>query len=300
MENIQMLVETAVNHFKSLDEATEATQSIVDASEVTITETTEKIDQYWNDLVTRSQALLSQMEEGRNLISSTRAEVDEEMENLKSNLELAKNQIDEGLAMTQSSITELSGRAEELTGELETSFNTTSSSFDTLKSHAEELSTHLGDVMENTQGYLLEELDSDLDEHDAEIQQQLSDLESCILGTCLPNMSEKAEDFTAHAGQLIEELAAKLESVGNDAEESTMSSFDMFETAYSDQLSGVMDMAADVKTHLVDTSTFVIELVGDVQETTETLLDAVSTTNIGVEAAVGTLEDVIDLLTLDF
>ena len=300
MQDIQMLVETAVEHFKSLDEATEATQSVVDTSEVTIAETTEKIGQYWSDLVARAQALLTQMGEGRNLISATRAEVDEEMENLQSNLESAKNQIDEGLSTTQNTILELSGRADELVVELETSFTATQTSFEVLKSHAEELGEHLGEVMVNTQGYLLEELDADLDAHDAEIQQQLTDLESCILGTCLPSMSEKAEDFTTHASHLVDELAAKLESVGNDAEESVMSSFEMFETTYSDQLSGVMDMAEDVKSHLVDTSTFVIDLVGDVQETTETLLDAVSTTNIGVEAATGTLEDVIDLLTLDF
>lgn len=299
MEDIQMLVETAAASFKSLDEATEATKAVVEASETTMAETTAEIDRYWSDLVARAQSLLTQMEEGQSLIAATRAEVDEELENLKSNLELAKNRIDDGLNATQGAIAELSDRTDELMGEIDESFTTTEASFTTLKSQAESLGVHLSSVMANTQGYLLDDLDKDIDEHNAEVQQQLADLESCIAGTCLPSIHEKTESFTAHATHMVDELETKLESVADEAEESAMASFSLFESAYSDELSGAMDMAENVKTYLVDTSTFVIELVGDVQETTEMLMDTVSTTNIGVEAAVGTLEDVIDLLTLD-
>lgn len=299
MADLKIAVEDTVEKLKTLMGNVEEHQSTADSVEASVAEVISQFDQAWTELEQRFRTLLEHIDTVRENLRTERSQVDETIAQLQAKLETTRTQVEEGLIITQASVVAISESAMNSQSSLEKSFEITQTAFEQLENHSIEMEENLGENLQQTENFLISELETDVASHEEELQAQMQELETCIVGTCIPAVTEQVSDFSDHAISLVERVGLKLTDVGDEVEESVVSFLDTFKFSHHQLLSGTLGSAQDVTEHLTGISEFVTDSVGDIQETVELLLDGVSTANIGVEAAVGTLEDVIDLLTLD-
>jgi chromosome segregation ATPase len=229
-----------------------------------------------------------------------RHSLDEAIAQLQTKLETTRTQLEESAQSTQNSLSSIGEQSSELMVALEGANESSVLAYENLRTRTEDVEAQISEGLQVTQDYLLQQLDSDIVAYETELEQQVDEMRACIQDMCLPEITGKVEGFLEHADMLTEQVTSYLGDLQENTEQSVAGALDVFQSAHDEQLSDLLGTAGEVSSFLTELSESVIGRLGEIQNTMESLGTVVSTTNTGAEAAIGTLEDVIDLLTLDF
>lgn len=300
MADLNIIAEQTVELLEELENEANQVEEQVGRTEQATTEAENTLNQAWSGLENRVQILLEQVISAQEILIGERSSLDEAIAQLKTKLEITRTQLEEAAQNTKDSLANISEQSDELMLALDSAHESSVLAYENLRARTEDIEAQMADGLQGTQDYLLNQLDDDIISYEAELEQQVDEMTACIQDMCLPNIAAKVEDFIDHVDTITDQVTSYLEDLQEGMEQSVAGALDVFQSSHEEHLSDLLGTAGEVSSFLTDLGESVIEQVSSIQDTMGLLGEAVSTTNTGAEAAIGTLEDVIDLLTLDF
>ncbi len=181
-----------------------------------------------------------------------------------------------------------------MTPELEESFQETEASFTSLKDKGIELTQHLADNLSETENYLLNEITTDLETHQLDVEQQGENWQAYI-SQVLPEISDKVTELTDCIDGIVDQITGKLQEVGDATEESAQDSMQFLSQFQEEGIGQLLGRVGQLKELMEKLTTSIDTTTEGVVTVKDTMVDAAETVNVALEAAVGILEDLKSL-----
>jgi DNA repair exonuclease SbcCD ATPase subunit len=298
MADLGTIANETVTKLTTLFEHTDQVQATLEESQAQLTDLSGQVDESWAALEERAQALLEKINSVKEDLATEAQQSTEAINQLQDKMQSTKDELEQELEATKEAIAELGTQVESVIPAIEEAFQTAEESFTSLKESITELESGLDEVFSETHDYLADEMTGELGTHQTEIDEKVAALEAAIAEEYLPQLTEKSEAFSQHIADMIDQLSTQLQEIGEETEQSTQSTLDQIRQSQQDGVGELLDSVNEI-------SQLMERLGGLIDNTTDAAIDvkdglmtAVNTTNIGLNAAVGIFEDVVELLHL--
>lgn len=291
------VTETAEKLRTLLEEADRVQASVVEVREQ-LSQVSETVEADWAELSDRANSLLDWASNAKAELT-TKAEQDSQtLVEMKNTVETLRGEVEQELEATKTAIAALDEQIEALTPELEAKLQEVEDSLTSLKDKTGQVEIEIEEALAQTENYLLNEVNNELITHQADLEQRAAALQAYIAEECIPEITERVTEFAEHLEQVVEKLTAKLQHLGDSTEESAQESLNQVTQSQSELFDELMSNTHQLEQLMDKLSNTIDTTSSSVFTAKDTLVDGVKTTNVGLETAIGLLNDVRDILSL--
>jgi molecular chaperone GrpE (heat shock protein) len=132
--------------------------------------------------------------------------------------------------------------------------------------------------------------------HQTDIEQRSSDLQAFISDESIPAIAEMVTDLVTQLEDKVEQLTQKKQELEESTETSAQDSINQYQQNQETVFGDLMNTANELEQIMGQLSTLVEEGGTTVVSAKDTLVDGTKTTNVGLETALGLVEEVRKLL----
>jgi ElaB/YqjD/DUF883 family membrane-anchored ribosome-binding protein len=180
---------------------------------------------------------------------------------------------------------------------MEQSFQATEEALTTVTDKASELEADLEEVVSQTEDYLLNDFNSDLETHQSEIDETTNGFVTA-LSDRLPEISTQVEEFTQHIEETVQQLTEKLQDLGETTGQSAQDAIDQISQFQNDGMTELLGSVNELSQTMEQLGGLIETTTQTVVTTKDTLVQGAESTNLGLGAAVGIFEDLVDILQI--
>ncbi len=153
----------------------------------------------------------------------------------------------------------------------------------------------MDEVFAQIADYLRDEINSEFESYREELEERATECNTYLADDCIPELADKTTEFTEHIEQIVTEITDKLKELEESTEQLAQESVDHVSEVQGERFTEVLENAQELQELMEQLGGFLNDTGDTVVTTKDVLTDAVKTTNIGTEAAVGIFEDVLSL-----
>lgn len=287
--------ETAAKLTALLDEADEAQSGLTEVREQ-LAQISEQIEADWSSLSDRAQSLLERVNTAREELSAEADSVNEGLVQLKSDVEAWQDETSQEQEATNSEITGLGDELETHQSELEGTLQTVESSLSALKEKVEEVEGQLEEEIAQKESYLQNDVSSQVQTHQTDIEQRGSELQAYIGDESIGAIADMVADLATQLEDKVEQLTQKKQELEESTETSAQDSISQYQQNQETVFGDLMNTANELEQMMAQLSDLVDRGGTTVVSAKDTLVDGTKTTNVGLETALGLIEEVRKLL----
>jgi len=295
-----MVFDTAVteilDNLQAYLEQAEQAQESLEASQTQLSEMSEQVEADSDTLSERAESLLESTTESRTELMEEAEAVREALTQLQERVQTLQGEVEQEVQETQEAIATLDSEVESLTSELESNLQEVDTSLSSLRDRTEAVDATLQETLSQTTNYLLNEVTNELQTHQADIQQRTADLHGYVTEQCIPEMTTQVTDFASHLQVVVEKLTQRVTTLGDSTEQSAQESLDFVGQIQEEYFGNFLNTAKELEQLMDRLSNLIDTTSSDVVSAKDALVDGVSATNMGLNTALGLLEEVREFL----
>lgn len=287
--------ETATKMTALLESADQA-QSGLTELRGQIAQISEQIDTSWSQLSDRAQSLLARVTNAKEEVTAETESLSQGVAQLKNNVETLQNETSQEQEETKAEITAFGDELETRKSELETILQEVEGSLKTLKDKVEEVEGELENNLSEQESHMQNDFSSEVQTHQADLEQRASDLQAYITGESIPAITQMVTEFATQLESGIEQMNQKTQELKDSTEKSAHESIDQFKQNQEDVFGELLNTGKELEQMMGQLSNLVDTGGTTVVSAKDTLVDGVQTTNMGLETALGLVEEVKRIL----
>ena len=146
------------------------------------------------------------------------------------------------------------------------------------------------------ESHLQNDVSSEVQNHQTDIEQRGSDLQAYIANESIPAIADMVTDLATQLEEKVEQLTQKKQELEESTETSAQDSIDQYQQSQEAVFGELMNTANELEQMMGQLSDLVDQGGTTVVTAKDTLVDGVQTTNVGLETALGLIEEVRRLL----
>jgi predicted nucleic acid-binding Zn-ribbon protein len=274
MADLSTIANETVTKFTTLFEKTEQIQT--------------DLDEFQEQLATLSEEELS---------AETQQNTDA-MTQLRNKITATRDELDQDLELVKETVVELANKVDAVIPEVEAAFQASEESFTLLAETILSLETELESVTSEANGFLADQVTTELAEHQSNIEDKVVALETTVTEECLPQIAHQVETLSHHITDMVEQMSTMLQNAGEQTEQSAQSTLDQISQFQRNEITELLDTVNQLAELMQRLSDLIDGTTDTVMNVKDGMLTAVNTTNIGLNAAVGIFEDVLEILSI--
>ena len=268
----------------------------LESLEALVTETSTQIDTQWNNLTTRSESILTQLNTIREQIKAEVTEVEQALNQLQQKITSTQSEIEQEFGETKTSFEQLDNSVETSSSAQEQSWQQSEQALNALQEKSQEAESELDTAFSETSSLIQEDFITAIQTCESDVVQRTETLHGFVTNDCLPQISEKSNEFSEKLTQMSEQVDQKLQEISTNVENSTSSSLDQASSEHNDKISALLSTAKDLSQALEGVEQTVDQTSTNAGRSLGLLKDGTDLTNTGLITCVEAFDEVRKLI----